>query len=197
MKNIKNELEEYNKILKEETNEVTRKLINEISDVMDKDEQIRGRIPEDMFVDNFLNYFKNIKDAKPEQDPLMHQWINISGSVYNEVELVDKAGNIVAIIPPLISKSAIALDKLDNVEFCEIGEHYKLLSANDGIRAHNFVTTELSQLPKCIDKQSTEGYASRWVRIFERYSDKKDNSEEVKHASKKIKEDLGIDYDAD
>lgn len=199
MENIKDELEKYSKKLDEETNELSKKLINEITEVLERDEKIRGRIPEEFFVDNFLEYFKNIKDSKPEQDPLMQQWLNISGSVYNEVELLDREGNITAVVPPLISKKSMEIDKLENVEFTEMGKHYEIISDNDGIRAYNYVTTELSQLPKCINKQTTGDAASRWLRIFERYSSKNvnENNDEIKKINKKLKEDFGIDYDAD
>lgn len=199
MENVKDELEKYSKKLDEETNELSKKLINEITEVLERDEKIRGRIPEEFFVDNFLEYFKNIKDSKPEQDPLMQQWLNISGSVYNEVELLDREGNITAVVPPLISKKSMEIDKLENVEFTEMGKHYEIISDNDGIRAYNYVTTELSQLPKCINTQTTGDAASRWLRIFERYSRKNvnENNDEIKKINKKLKEDFGIDYDAD
>lgn len=196
MKDIKNELEKYSKKLNNETQETTKKLINEITTVLDKDEEVRGRIPEEIFVDNFLEYFKNIKNAKPEQDPLMYQWLNISGSVYNEVELIDREGNIAAVVPPLISKKAISLDKLDNVEFSQMGDQFELLNKNDGIRAYNYVATELSQLPRCIDKQTTDDDATRWLKIFKRYS-KGDNTSNDVSLNNQEKEDLDINYDED
>lgn len=186
-------IEEFSKMLTESELESARNMINEVTDSLDFEESLTPAIHESIFVNSYLDYFKNIKTSDPNS-PLYLNWINIAGSVYNEVHLVNDKGEVVATVPPLVARNSIETDNLENVGFEEKAKHYNLLKGVDGDRAKNFLATELSALPKFIKPVTAQDEAKRWVALFNRYSNNK-NEKETKPATSKVKENLGIDYD--
>ena len=192
----KEELKKYSKMVNNEYVNEVKNTINEVAGVLENIESVKATVPEDIFVNNYLDYFKNIKN-QTEESPLYVQWVNIAGSVFEEVDLVNSKGEVVATVPPLVAKTGIEVDLLDQVPFSEIGHGYTMLHTKGGDRADTFLRTELSGLPKCVKSSPAKEHAKRWVKLFKRYENKENLTDDKKPSPgiQKIKEDLGINYD--
>lgn len=127
------------------------------------DNQLRGRLPEHIFVQNFLPYFNGTVPV--EQRSLVYsQWIGVAGSPMSEVELLKPNGEIAAIVPPIYDTGFVS-GKHKDVN--RIASEYELLSTNPINPAEDiFLSKMLNNLPESSVNLTHE---QRWVELLSKY----------------------------
>ena len=195
MEESKNPLKELSDAVKSAETGEARRLIDEVTEIMDQLDSARAKMSEKIFVDNYLPFFKNLSKSDPNS-PLLLQWLSFAGGSYHEVDLIGSNGEVVAVVPPLMSRHALDIDKLEHVSFSQTVTEYERLKDIDPFRANAFLNTEMSQLPKCIHPGDAKEQAKRWVKLFKRYESGSNIANDTP-VTKKISEYIGINYDDD
>lgn len=72
--------------------------------------QIRGRLPESIFVNHFLGFFSGEKPATPE-NKIIEQWISIAGTPMSEVDIVNEKGEVLFNVPSLFETNMLDIAK--------------------------------------------------------------------------------------
>lgn len=133
--------------------------------------KMRHRIPEELFVREFLPYFSGQKIDAP-QDNVMAKWISIAGSPTSEVELMDGAGMVVGVVPAIFDTGFINPEKSKELTISRITDRYELERTNPINNASNNMMQQLlSKVPTSADSKSTasESQTQRWYNLFDRY----------------------------
>ena len=138
------------------------KLINELL----VETPIKGRLPESMFVAEFLPYFSG--ELKIDKDSsVIPYWIGVAGSPTAEVDIIDKAGNTIYTVPALFSTDTINVTETNSRPISDIMLEYEQRSSRFPIDGENFLEASLKIESNESDKfKSAEG---RWETILKRY----------------------------
>lgn len=135
-----------------------------------------NKLPEKIFVDVFLPYFRGDKDFK-ESGGLLGEWYAIAGSHVSEVQIVDSSGLVLYNVPPYINNKGVnATHNVDRKEMSlhDIDGSAEAMSRNLPIAGRNFRERKMAE--KIIDMTSSgdkpKDYLSRWKEIFDRYEPK-------------------------
>lgn len=135
-----------------------------------------NKLPESIFVNVFLPYFRGDEDFK-ENPTLLGNWYAIAGSHVSEVLIVDAEGKALYKVPPYINNRAI--DPTHNQERKEMSLHdidgsAEAMSRNIPIVGRNF--REQKWAEKILDMTANgakpDDYLYRWAEIFARYESK-------------------------
>lgn len=126
----------------------------------------KSTIPEVVFKVYFLDFFKSGMNT-PDRDFKYAKWIELSRSPYNEVDVIDNAGNVIFTVPPLYVKPSID-DSVIDINFSNISSKYILKSNRLKSDADNYLSTELTPIGDKLTS-NTEDITSRWLEIFKRY----------------------------
>lgn len=127
----------------------------------------KNYIPEIVFKDKFLDYFENLPEDT-SNDPTMQQWVAFSGGPYNEVDVIDKNGNVIYTVPGVLSKPLVDDKLAKDYRFDNIASKFELKHNRLPEEGARYLEAELSGVPKYI-KADTETDAARWKQIFDRY----------------------------
>lgn len=159
-----NVLKEYSDKLKDTKREKVKDQINSIYNDLIVIEN--AKLPEDIFVEHFLDHFRY--GGGDISNPLNIKWIELSGSVYNEVDIIDDLGNIIYTVPPLLDRATIDEESV-KLNFSNIAATYVLKSNNLASVGTNYLNNKIGNLDKMVESNSNNMYAARWANIFTRY----------------------------
>lgn len=138
--------------------------------------QFRHRIPEHVFVQNFLDFFSGRK--KDASGNSLVNWIAIAGSPTSEVELFDNSGKTVAIVPAIFDTSFLS-NSNDGLSISRLSDRYELEKTNPIYNADaNFANDLMKKIPAGTSSSETE---DRWKNLINRYtipSDKNQSNKE-------------------
>ena len=119
--------------------------ITEIHDLLtiEQPEDIAS-IPENVFVAIFLPWFAG-QSTDPRID--VNTWLNISGSPYKSVKVIDSSGDVSYVIPPLFDRTIIQTsdDKKTNASLIHVLATYEQLNKISPKRAEAYYLAELEK----------------------------------------------------
>jgi len=132
---------------------------------------VNATIPYEVFGAYFLDHFKygGVMDGEA---PLTLKWLELAGGPYNEVDIVDKNGDIIITTPGMFCRPDIN-DEMSNINFNNIMDEYNLRSNrlhSDGV---NYVKHSLNGVSGNVVSEH-EKFNFRWEAVFKRY-EKKDS----------------------
>jgi len=173
---------------------------NELANVVDtfhKEivQEVNAQIPELVFTQYFLTFFKTM-DTSDLSSPLNLKWIELAGSAYNEVDIVDGKNNILYTVPPLLARPDTDNASFDKIDFNNMAKEYKLRRNRLASDANNFMKTQLHGLGEQVATNDKDELTKRWQSIFLRYEKPtpKQAPSSLKLAVPDHKEDI-YDYD--
>lgn len=165
--------------------------INEIhSVVMEQDKTI---IPEVVFKELFLDFFKDVNNH-PNNDGLLLKWLELSGGVYNEVDVINEKGDTLYAVPGICSPGTINESIANNVAFDRIVTTYNNKLNRTQAEGVNYLNGELSKLTNIVEEKNDN--TTRWVNIFTRYEDPQ-AIEDDKNIAQELNKNLGLELDYD
>lgn len=144
--------------------------IDKIQDMLDE-VNTNNRIPEDLFVSVFLNFFANHGELHP--DATTEKWISIAGSPYRAVDVFDKNNNIIFTVPSIYNINAIAPDKTIQTmaPINHVIATYKQLSNRSVKEAENYLYNSLlKHSGEFNNKIDVLVDIKTWNSIFARYN---------------------------
>lgn len=148
------------------------------------DDSIKGRLPENIFVDYFLPYFSgNLPINKTSK--VLTDWISVAGSAVAEVDIIDREANVLFTVPPIMDTTVINPASFDSDHsLAGIYREYGLRANNLKPAAERFLLTELDTATDIITAPSSikEKNTVVWDDIFKRYNIKKADEEIAKPA---------------
>lgn len=127
-----------------------------------------NKYPADLFAKYFLTYFSGQTPMGPD-DQVIANWVNIAGSPSSEVDLIDAAGNTVAVVPPMIDTSNISgVKREDGKEFSDITAEANMRSHMSKTMAKNYLYEELDKKSDAIiDVDATKAKEEKWVKLMD------------------------------
>lgn len=124
-----------------------------------------NQLPEEIFVEYFLPFMAG-KIPIVRESTVVTDWISVAGTPMSEVDLIDKAGNVILTVPSFFDTSNINTEERKPGEsFTDIYSHYDMKMQNIPSAANNFLA---NQLEKKINNISSEK-RDRWSDILQRY----------------------------
>jgi len=147
-------------------------------------------IPEVVFVEYFLEFFKNGAEGGVNTT-LGLKWIELAGSPFSPVDVVDGEGNVRYTIPGLVARPD-ANSELNNINFSKIADNYILKSNRLVAEADNYLHTELSGIDKKVEGKNVDQAVNGWRKTLTRYDSDKSEPESMKINTSM---DELIDYD--
>lgn len=131
-----------------------------------------SKLPESLFVQNFLPYFCGERNIAENEDVLPY-WFSIAGSASAEVEIIDNNGEPLFRVPAIADTSIIDPKKNrgDN-NLAEVVYMSKLYTNQTPIAGENYLNEKLAkQFEKLVAKSDVFGTnEQRWKEIFIRYN---------------------------
>ena len=123
-------------------------------------------LPEVVFVEYFLDFFKSQMNT-PDRDLKYAKWIELSGSPYNEVSIIDNEGNILYNVPPIYIKPTLD-DSVINTNFSNIANNYMLKHSRLASVGSQYLDGELKKVSDGM-KVNNDEIIKRWNAIFLKY----------------------------
>jgi hypothetical protein len=153
----------------------------------------RKRIPENIFRRHFVAFFSGVKSAYDAE--LLEHWYKIAGTPYEEVDLVDERGNVVATVPPVLDRDSIPIVATRqpgmSVDFALDNE------AQQATLSPRLATTRLATTLTEKFVNPSEGrkaaLSQRWEELLKRYE--ADIPKEKKTSSESDNSTSDFDYD--
>lgn len=139
-----------------------------------------NKLPENLFVENFLPYFCGELDIAAN-DEVIPYWYAIAGSPNKEVSIIDERGQSLYQVPALADTSIIDPTKEQGrVNFGEIVSLAKLYTNQSPVAGENYINKKLAEKFYKLTAKSKvfSDNEKRWVEIFKRYG--KIKAEELK-----------------
>lgn len=156
----------------------------------------RATMPEVVFVDYFLNHFRSLASGMPVDENLTAAWVNIAGSHYHEVDIVDNAGNVIYSVPPLFAKPVVN-KQIQQLSFNEINGRYRAEMNRLEIAGERFIHSALNGLETFVEPENKNEIVFRWQNIFKRYTQPQQpvQQEEVKNTFNQLEDNLEFEYE--
>lgn len=204
--------ENYNK-MKEVSDSISNMRYNRLKQdaeefkslVEDAEKEKKSVIPEVVFQQYFLDYFKNLAlnkiDKNDEKsDVILKKWIELAGGVYQEVDVLDTKGEVAFTVPAMCTRGTANIDLLKDINFRDMAIDYHRQVSRLPVNRIQIGYEKISQIPQFLVDNSNSKDKQRWRDIFKRYSDKEEKQKkelEVKKGNNmKINtEDLGLDFE--
>lgn len=154
----------------EETEKIFSKLVSN---------PLANKLPENLFVENFLPYFCGEVEI-PEETELYSLWYGIAGSPTGEVDIIDTRGKSLYKVPPLMNTNIINPKREDSndMNFSQIINLATMYGNMTPMAGMNALNTGLANKLETLRNKSVEfsEYETRWIEIFKRYGKIKQNT---------------------
>lgn len=131
-----------------------------------------------MFREVFLPWFAGDSDKKYPSVNINH-WLSISGNVFQAVDIVDDAGNVIMEVPPYFDRDVLRIVDPMGVHRDETGKDHRLLHVWHVVsalrhrapnQADQILIEEMKDRLQAVGvEQKTIAYAEKWNRIYEYY----------------------------
>lgn len=165
--------------------------INEIHSIVM--EQDKAMIPEIVFKESFLEFFKDV-NSHPNSNGLLLKWLELSGGVYNEVDVVNDKGDTVYTVPGICTPGSINEAIANNTAFDRIVTTFNNKLNRTEAEGVNYLNAELSKITNIVEEGRDN--TQKWVNILTRYDDKNSDNKD-KDIAKELNENLGMELDYD
>lgn len=127
------------------------------------------KMEEELFVGYFLPHFCN-KVPISTQPAIIAQWISIAGSPMSEVDVIDRAGEILYTVPSLFDTSIINVaERKVGDSIADISAEFDLRNNNIPAVAQTFLRNQLQRKLSIVNKHVNDTAQQRWQLIFTRY----------------------------
>ena len=125
-------------------------------------------IPEIVFVEYFLDFFKNIHNTS--EKTLLLKWLELAGGPYNEVNVIDGEGKVIYTVPSVYIKPKID-ENMNDVNFNNMASKYVMKTNRIKTEGVNYLKNELKDIDNMIkvDEKEMLEATNRWKAIFKRY----------------------------
>lgn len=186
-----NKLEELSNKLEDKATRDAVKAISEIHESITATE--KAMLPEVVFKEGFLEFFKDV-GSHPNKDGLLLKWLELSGGIYNEVDVVDVKGDVVFTVPGICTPGTINEAISNNVSFGNIVTTFNNKLNRTEAEGINYLNGELNKLVGIVGegKDTTD----RWVNVLTRYDDKTE-TQTNKDIATELNKNLGLELDYD
>lgn len=164
----------------------TNRMLSELHNlaVVEGSKEYVGRLPESIFVQYFLPYFREKieeKDLTPEKlayrNKVLEDWISVAGTTANEVNIINNVGQTLFTVPALTNTKVISPIRKDGAVSFEtianMAERLRVMSPAQSVDyQHSRLHDKLKDMSTGTHK--FKEYEKIWLDIFNRYSDVKD-----------------------
>ena len=154
---------------------VLTKFIREFYSVITQSKQeIKGRLPEAIFVDYFLPFFASEKPL-PNNDTYITNWLKVAGSEYLEVDILDNSGKVLFTVPAMASTNVFNPHRAEGaMSFSDIVAMAKQFEVQSPVASENYIDSALTDKFKQMyqKKHLLSDKETIWLGIFARYSSK-------------------------
>ena len=127
------------------------------------------RMPEVVFVDYYLDNFRNIAITGDIDNSVTLAWINFAGGPYAEVDIIDDAGNILFRVPPITAKPKVDNKRMKGTSYSKMATRFQEESNRLQAAGDRFLAGALNGIEQFVTQDSSD-YALRWANIFKRYA---------------------------
>jgi hypothetical protein len=134
-------------------------------------QEVRTKLPEEVFVKNFLPFFSGKQSIKENPD-VIPNWIGIAGSPTSPVDVVDNSGDVLYTVPGFYDTTIIkANSRFEGSTLGETMTQYEMDKSVIPQRANNRIHKELGKkLPTMFQESSMQSENKKaWNTIFEKY----------------------------
>jgi hypothetical protein len=167
-------------------------------EIIQASQEARTKLPEEVFVKNFLPYFSGQKSIKENQE-VIPMWIGIAGSATAPVDVVSPTGEVLYTVPAFYDTTVMnASARFEGPTLSATMVHYEMDKANLPQRANVRIQKELDQrMPSMFQKSSVvEENKKQWSTIFNRYGiSTKQNTQQSQQSQSDIPVRDELDYD--
>lgn len=141
-------------------------------EILDETNFARTKLPEEVFVKNFLPYFSGQSSIK-DNPQIVPTWISIAGSPMAEVDVVDATGQVQFTVPAFYDTTVVNATRQSRAgsDIGLIVNQYTQEKNNLPQTAETHVVQHLSQKGQEIVQPSVnfQDNQKKWITIFERY----------------------------
>ena len=190
------ELGKYNTLMRESRAERLRKRDLAIfKEVLASREN--EKVPEIVFKEYFADYFNN---HEYEKDPTkLSQWIGLSGGYYDEVDLVNEAGEVVDTVPGFYGRLEIS-DAFSDVPLTDMVITYNNKRDRLAVVGERYINEALGSVErKIITDETIKTHEQRWSTILAKYATKETTlpTSDPAKITPEVKEKLQLNMDDD
>lgn len=162
------------------------------------------RLPEYIFKEHFLDFFKEYGTMTKEDKhkaPLYQKWLELAGSEYGEVDIIDNQGNVLFTTPGLFARPKINFEHTTAVKLNDTAHNSMNRFNRTSAESINYVNNKVAKTMSGILEADNQDELNRWNTIVNKYKeinkDIKPNEVELPKGkvSKVVMEDLGLNYD--
>jgi len=165
MQNAPNNLADIAETEAKRLETVTNEAIDEIDELLNASIE-KAVIPEDVFVEYFLDYFRD--PAGQKNTTLPSKWLEISGGPYNEVDVLDNKGNVAYTVPSLFITPTVDARLIARYDFSDIAANYNMQMKITSTSAQNYLSSALSGVPDAVMTDARR-HIAKLAAIFARY----------------------------
>lgn len=148
-------------------------LIRDIHNQINKpDYLVRGKLPEHIFVRDFLPTFAS-KKGTPNQDEVIAVWFCISDGPLRPVDIIDNAGNVLYTVPAMQNTRIFNPLNDSDIRFKDVVTTAKQVSMMSEVAGDNVITGAVdAKFAAMFDpKRMRTDDEKAWENIFSRYPD--------------------------
>jgi uncharacterized protein YacL (UPF0231 family) len=134
-------------------------------------QEVRTKLPEEVFVKNFLPFFSGKQSIKENPD-VIPNWIGIAGSPTSPVDVIDNSGNVIYTVPGFYDTTIIkANSRFENSTLSETMTQYEMDKSVIPQRANHRIQKELEKkLPTMFQESTIQSENKKaWDTIFQKY----------------------------
>lgn len=161
----------------------------------------KAKLPEFVFKQYFLDFFKDyhkLSANDKDKSPLYAKWVELAGSEYNEVDVIDSNGEVIFTTPGLLAKPVVDFARARQSRVNDIANDAKLHNRTD-IEKTNFINSKITSIMNGMITVDNNTEAKRWSKILKRFDKEKEpdliKAKPVDKLPKVVKENLGLIYD--
>jgi hypothetical protein len=127
-----------------------------------------ARLEEYIFLNVFIPLFAG--DEKLLYDVTFQTWINVAGSPYKEVAIVDTKGKVLFIVPPILDRTAIKSSTDQQTPISSIVESAQQFARIHPNQGKAFIANELNKRAMLMKLPANMlNFLETWNSIFKRY----------------------------
>lgn len=162
-----------------------------------------AKLPEFIFKEHFLDFFKNyhgLTRQDKDNSPLYAKWLELAGSEYGEVDIIDDKGETVFTTPGLFTKPTVDFDRARQIRVNDMAVDSTQKYNRTPAESSNYITSKVTSIMNGMVQVDSAEATRRWSKILKRYE--KDKEPEVlpndvpkSKIPKVVREDLGLNYD--
>lgn len=139
------------------------------------------KLPEFVFKEHFLDFFANYHKQEPgsknSNEALYAKWLELAGSEYGKVDIIDNTGKTLFTTPGLLAKLKINYEHTKETNLEQLAKDATMRFNRTGAESINFVNKKLAQVESNLIKEPSHKEGLTWAAIVAMYKrqEKKEN----------------------